>query len=85
LLYIIYPELNGPRKTNNLTSNIYLTLKIFGFVKLRKNFDYKLEGNNLIDLLEDQSVAISDYVYCAQEWPWYIGEKKSTLYKLMFF
>ena len=75
-LYIVSPECNGPRVTHNLTSHIDLTPTIFSLAKSNKNFEYNFEGNNLIDLFENPSVAINDYVYFAQEWPWYPGVEK---------
>jgi arylsulfatase len=75
-LYIVSPEWNGPRVTNNLTSHIDLAPTIFNLAGSNKKFEYKFEGKNLIDILDNPSVPIREYVYFAQEWPWYPGVEK---------
>ena len=75
-LYIVSPEWNGPRETNNLTSHIDLAPTIFNLAGSNKKFEYKFEGKNLIDILDNPSVPIREYVYFAQEWPWYPGVEK---------
>ena len=75
-LYIVSPEWNLPRVTHNLTSHIDLAPTIFNLAAPNKKFEYSFKGNSLIDLLEDPSEAIREYVYFAQEWPWYPGVEK---------
>jgi arylsulfatase A-like enzyme len=72
----VSPEWNVPRVTHNLTSHIDLAPTIFNLAAPNKNFEYSFKGNSLIDLLEDPSEAIREYVYFAQEWPWYPGVEK---------
>ena len=75
-LYIVSPECNEPRTTINLTSHIDLAPTIFSLAKSNEKFDYNFEGNNLIELFENPSVSMNEYVYFAQEWPWYPGVEK---------